>query len=59
MVGYADPCGLEKNPGWPLRNFLFLIQYYFKCSQVQVMCLRSTIESSIVMDIKLSAVTCI
>ena len=25
VVGFCDPCTLESNPGWPLRNFLALI----------------------------------
>ena len=30
VVGFCDPCTLENNPGWPLRNFLALIakQWY-------------------------------
>ena len=24
-VGFADPCPLATNPGWPLRNFLWLL----------------------------------
>ena len=25
VVGFCDPCTLQSNPGWPLRNFLALI----------------------------------
>lgn len=25
VVGFCDPCTLDTNPGWPLRNFLALI----------------------------------
>jgi ubiquitin-like modifier-activating enzyme ATG7 len=28
-VGVADPCPLHDHPGWPLRNLLALLSYYW------------------------------
>lgn len=42
MIGFADPCSLDSNPGWPLRNFLFLIQYHFKVITIKVLCYRDS-----------------
>lgn len=27
--GFCDPCTLEHNPGWPLRNYLVLIAHFW------------------------------
>ncbi|XP_065918994.1 ubiquitin-like modifier-activating enzyme ATG7 [Dysidea avara] len=42
VVGFCDPCTLESNPGWPLRNFLALIakQWSSSVSQLSVLCFR-------------------
>lgn len=29
MVGFADPCTMPQNPGWPLRNFIALMAYHW------------------------------
>jgi len=29
MVGFADPCTMAQNPGWPLRNFIALLAYHW------------------------------
>ena len=29
MAGFADPCTMAQNPGWPLRNFIALLAYHW------------------------------
>ncbi|CAH3114652.1 unnamed protein product [Pocillopora meandrina] len=66
MVGFADPCTLPKNPGWPLRNFLALLSYHWGTAleNVKVLCLRDQVRSgkretshSLVLNIKLPMFT--
>ena len=33
-LAFIDPSSEEKNPGWPLRNILFLISHYHKLSKI-------------------------
>ncbi|KAI8911106.1 hypothetical protein EDD86DRAFT_246442 [Gorgonomyces haynaldii] len=40
MIGFLDPSLNEKAPGWPLRNYLLMIQRQFKLTKVSVLCLR-------------------
>eukprot|EP01097_Dermamoeba_algensis_P004821 TRINITY_DN3099_c0_g1_i1.p1 TRINITY_DN3099_c0_g1~~TRINITY_DN3099_c0_g1_i1.p1 ORF type:complete len:439 (+),score=105.65 TRINITY_DN3099_c0_g1_i1:628-1944(+) len=35
-----DSCGLDENPGWPLRNILTLLSVKFHLQSVEVICLR-------------------
>lgn len=57
-VGFVDPSGLELNPGWPLRNFLMLIQHHWKLHRIKVFCFReqkrNDISNSIVLEISLN-----
>ena len=46
MVGFLDPSGLENHPGWPLRNFLLMVQRKWKVVDLKVLCLRRTISST-------------
>lgn len=46
MLGFADPCALSTNPGWPLRNFLIMAQYHFKLENVNVICVRDGQDQS-------------
>lgn len=41
-IGFADPCTLDSNPGWPLRNLLVLLAYKWgeRLQDVSVVCLR-------------------
>ena len=41
-VGFCDPSTLERNPGWPLRNFLILLAQSWgdKLQEVSVLCYR-------------------
>ncbi|KAL3851845.1 hypothetical protein ACJMK2_015547 [Sinanodonta woodiana] len=66
LFGFSDPCTLEGNPGWPLRNYLALISYYWYPSlqEVEVLCFRCRIKDgncdishSIVLTVKLSSMT--
>ena len=55
-LGFADPSNLEKNPGWPLRNFLLAAVYHFNRTRFEVLCFRenpatSEINHSIVLDV--------
>uniref|UniRef100_A0A1B6E024 Ubiquitin-like modifier-activating enzyme Atg7 N-terminal domain-containing protein n=2 Tax=Clastoptera arizonana TaxID=38151 RepID=A0A1B6E024_9HEMI len=56
-IGFVDPNSEELNPGWPLRNLLYLLAHY--CpesmfgSEIEVICLRK-LESSIVLTLQLS-----
>ncbi|KAK9765622.1 Autophagy protein 7, variant 2 [Basidiobolus ranarum] len=43
FFGFADPSSLPSNPGWPLRNYLALIQHTFKLKEVKVVCYREII----------------
>ncbi|XP_065836994.1 ubiquitin-like modifier-activating enzyme ATG7 [Oscarella lobularis] len=42
FVGFSDPCTLEKNPGWPLRNYLVLLAHIWKgkFDSIDVLCYR-------------------
>lgn len=42
MFGFADPCTLDANPGWPLRNYLIYISYHWgdKSQPIDVLCFR-------------------
>ncbi|KAG0244754.1 Autophagy protein 7 [Actinomortierella wolfii] len=40
MIGFADPSSLDHNPGWPLRNFLALLQYQFGIRRIKILCFR-------------------
>ncbi|XP_046853731.1 ubiquitin-like modifier-activating enzyme ATG7 isoform X2 [Xenia sp. Carnegie-2017] len=48
-VGFADPCTLKSNPGWPLRNFLALIGVHWgrDFETLQVICYRDRVRSGI------------
>ncbi|TPX62381.1 hypothetical protein PhCBS80983_g00520 [Powellomyces hirtus] len=58
-VGFVDPSGQPAHPGWPLRNFLILLQTRWKVDAVRVVCYRETLSSttttptSIVLDLTL------
>ncbi|KAJ1547707.1 Autophagy protein 7 [Nowakowskiella sp. JEL0078] len=57
-VGFADPSLAPDNPGWPLRNFLFLLKSKWNIGFIRVICLRESpgkkdISSSIVIDVEL------
>ena len=41
-IGFCDPSTLETNPGWPLRNLLFLLGQAWgdRLNQVNVLCYR-------------------
>jgi len=38
--GFVDPSSLASNPGWPLRNLLFLLQRRLRIPTARVLCLR-------------------
>ncbi|KAG0254840.1 Autophagy protein 7 [Mortierella polycephala] len=40
IIGFADPSSLGSHPGWPLRNFLALIQQTWKVTTMRVLCFR-------------------
>lgn len=42
VFGFVDPSNLSDNPGWPLRNYLILINYHFKLSEFKVLCYRES-----------------
>jgi hypothetical protein len=42
MVGFADPCSLNNNPGWPLRNFLVFLATHWKMRKTKVVCYRES-----------------
>ncbi|XP_050539864.1 ubiquitin-like modifier-activating enzyme ATG7 [Daktulosphaira vitifoliae] len=45
---FADPSELENNPGWPLRNFLYLILIHcpnIANSNIKVIAMRGTVNS--------------
>lgn len=48
-LGFCDPCTLDTNPGWPLRNFLALAGKAWgdKVDQVDVLCLRDTSQGGV------------
>ncbi|XP_033097274.1 ubiquitin-like modifier-activating enzyme ATG7 [Anneissia japonica] len=61
-VGFCDPCTLDTNPGWPLRNLLALISFQWAHSfdEIEVICFRDrtregkrTIGHSLVLKIKI------
>eukprot|EP00043_Microstomoeca_roanoka_P004172 m.48011 g.48011 ORF g.48011 m.48011 type:complete len:677 (-) comp12369_c0_seq2:92-2122(-) len=41
FFGFADPCGMETYPGWPLRNFLALLSHHGGANkEIRVLCFR-------------------
>ncbi|KAJ0017542.1 hypothetical protein Pint_10420 [Pistacia integerrima] len=40
LFGFYDPCHLQNNPGWPLRNFLALIFSRWNLKSVHFFCYR-------------------
>ncbi|XP_071960528.1 ubiquitin-like modifier-activating enzyme ATG7 [Antedon mediterranea] len=63
-IGFCDPCTLESNPGWPLRNYLALISYHWGDSldELEVVCYRDrtregkrSIGHSVVLRIKITS----
>ncbi|XP_013775527.1 ubiquitin-like modifier-activating enzyme ATG7 [Limulus polyphemus] len=46
IVGFADPCTLKENPGWPLRNLLALVSYHWgkDRSEWEVLCFRDRVK---------------
>ncbi|XP_071179082.1 ubiquitin-like modifier-activating enzyme ATG7 [Mytilus edulis] len=42
FFGFADPCTLDSNPGWPLRNYLLYISYHWgdKFKNAEILCFR-------------------
>eukprot|EP01104_Vermistella_antarctica_P018864 TRINITY_DN7161_c0_g1_i1.p1 TRINITY_DN7161_c0_g1~~TRINITY_DN7161_c0_g1_i1.p1 ORF type:complete len:741 (+),score=150.32 TRINITY_DN7161_c0_g1_i1:56-2278(+) len=60
FIGFADPCALPTNPGWPLRNLLALIRVHFKTERVRVLCyrqFRNSIDTSITFHVDIPALT--
>ncbi|GAM17552.1 hypothetical protein SAMD00019534_007270, partial [Acytostelium subglobosum LB1] len=56
IVGFCDPCNLASNPGWPLRNLLYMLAVRHNVKEVTVVCLRDTkssIDTSIVLTVSL------
>ncbi|CAG8483984.1 236_t:CDS:10 [Paraglomus occultum] len=58
IVGFADPSSMPANPGWPLRNFLVLLQHQWRVKQIKVFCFREIpgkkdISQSIFLKVKL------
>lgn len=40
LFGFYDPCNLQSNPGWPLRNFLAFIYLKWKIENIHFFCFR-------------------
>ncbi|KAI8890848.1 E1-like protein-activating enzyme Gsa7p/Apg7p [Backusella circina FSU 941] len=40
IFGFADPSNSSTEPGWPLRNFLYLIHETFHAKKVKILCYR-------------------
>lgn len=59
LFGFYDPCH-EKDPGWPLRNFLALISSRWNLKSVHFLCYRESrgfmdMESSLVIEALITA----
>lgn len=60
-LAFVDPSSLPTNPGWPLRNALFLLQRLVKLVAVTVLCYRDVLDArepptesrSVVMQVRL------
>ena len=52
-VAFSDPCALDENPGWPLRNLLVLIAYHFAKNDMvlRIIALRKTADKSITFEV--------
>eukprot|EP00802_Teleaulax_amphioxeia_P007410 Tamp_07416.p1 GENE.Tamp_07416~~Tamp_07416.p1 ORF type:complete len:707 (-),score=204.86 Tamp_07416:343-2463(-) len=44
-LAFVDPSPLPSNPGWPLRNALFLVQRRVKLTSVTVLCYRDVLDA--------------
>lgn len=49
MFAFADPCTLELNPGWPLRNYLIYISYHWtdKFKEFEFLCFRDRSKNGV------------
>ncbi|XP_076037635.1 autophagy-related 7 [Oratosquilla oratoria] len=65
LIGFADPCTLSSNPGWPLRNLITLVACRWSNirKQHKVLCLRvrtrngvQSADHSLILEIDLSDV---
>ena len=60
-LAFVDPSSLPTNPGWPLRNALFLLQRLINPAAVTVLCYRDVLDAkdppsqsrSLVMQVRL------
>jgi ubiquitin-like modifier-activating enzyme ATG7 len=50
LLGFIDPCPLNTNPGWPLRNLLLLAAVQFKLPNVNVLCFRDVVAAQHLLD---------
>ena len=46
-LAFVDPSPLPTNPGWPLRNALFLVQRRLRISSVTVLCYRDVLDAKL------------
>ncbi|XP_028401486.1 ubiquitin-like modifier-activating enzyme ATG7 [Dendronephthya gigantea] len=48
-VGFADPCTLLNNPGWPLRNFIAFISFHWgnDLKSIRVICYRDRVRCGV------------
>ncbi|KAI9805298.1 MAG: Autophagy protein 7 [Piccolia ochrophora] len=44
FVAFVDPSTYPSNPGWMLRNLLFLVQRRWKLRKVQILCYRDVLS---------------
>ncbi|CAB4004053.1 ubiquitin-like modifier-activating enzyme ATG7 isoform X1 [Paramuricea clavata] len=48
-LGFADPCTLPNNPGWPLRNFIAFVGVHWgkDLKNIRVICYRERVRSGV------------
>ncbi|KAI5093462.1 ubiquitin-like modifier-activating enzyme ATG7, partial [Silurus meridionalis] len=65
-VGVYDPCTLPQHPGWPLRNFLFLLasKWGSQLDVLEIVCFRDrtlqgcrSVQQSLVLEVKLPSLS--
>lgn len=53
MAGFADPCTMAQNPGWPLRNFIALLAYHWlvQCLYLKLLFFCFSLNQSIFTEV--------
>ncbi|KAG8180844.1 hypothetical protein JTE90_005930 [Oedothorax gibbosus] len=52
LLGFTDPSGFAKHPGWPLRNLLAFAAHQWGGNSWEVVCFRGKAENSLLLSLR-------